>query len=319
MPALPASPATLTSIRMRSPGRAARGGARARAAPTRRRPSGSAARAGRSARTLRLCSAPMKSHVEQRAVGADLRCEVLGAVLPDQPHARLGEHGADPAAATYLVAASTSTAPRPGAARPDGRGRGDLPRMRSRFVAHPARRRRPAISSTMRPPACRPARRAFAAVGEEAPVADRARRHVVHPLHAAPPAAARRAIARRSILRAARGARAPSASCTSGRPRSSRRPRTGRSRPRAAPPRPARAAARTPSSSTPAASPRQPAWTIATAPSPPSATGRQSALSTIAPTPASAVACPSARPPRARRRTGPRARSHARRRSLPCT
>src|SRR5664280_374437 len=52
--------------------------------------------------------------------------------------------------------------------------------------------------------------------------------------------------------------------------------------------------ARTPSSSTPAARPRQPACTIATAPSPARATGRQSAVSTIAPTPRTQVACPSA-------------------------
>src|SRR5256885_2092621 len=50
------------------------------------------------------------------------------------------------------------------------------------------------------------------------------------------------------------------------------------------PPQPSSRSAVTPLSSTPPARPRQPAWTIATAPSMPSATGRQSAVSTIAPT-----------------------------------
>src|SRR5258705_425539 len=52
--------------------------------------------------------------------------------------------------------------------------------------------------------------------------------------------------------------------------------------------------AATPASSTPAASPRQPACTMPTEPGPASATGRQSATSTIAATPGRVVSCPSA-------------------------
>ena len=121
--------------------------------------------------------------------------------------------------------------------------------------------------------------------------------HAVHVAHLGTPAASSRsrAIARRSMLLTLRGGRRRTQRAPPGRPHSSRRPAPGPDD-RDDPERclASSRSARTPSSSTPAASPRQPAWTIATAAAQPSATGRQSALSTITPSPASAVAWPSA-------------------------
>ena len=91
MPDLPGSPATLTSIRISKLGRARARWRRARAARSRRRRSGSGARAARSCVTLRVCSAPMKSHRTARRGAGDLRGEVLRAVLADELDAGLGE------------------------------------------------------------------------------------------------------------------------------------------------------------------------------------------------------------------------------------
>ena len=174
---------------------------------------------------------------------------------------------------------------------PRGRGpplrasaRGDLRAHAARGSRGPARRRRPVISSTMRPPPG--ARRArLRGCGRRS-----ARRRSCRRRRRGPRRRRRRAAARRRS-RAGRGG---------GRRAWAPRERVvhlgadlvaadARAGPTTAaigcPSAPSSRSARTPSSSTPAARPRQPAWSIATAPSQPSATGRQSAASTIAPTP----------------------------------
>ena len=227
----------------------------------------------------------MKSHVSSGWAAA-LTAEVLRAVLPGQRDARLGEH-ADSSGATYFVAAriSTSSGRRPArcaAAATSARTRSWLARTRSG--------RSPRISSAMPPrPGGRSRRRRG---GGRRTGRDGMSVHMATSWTFSTPAAASRsrAIALRSSVRPGGAERRAHlvADLVAARPdpgadRGGELLRPERAQRPARPPR----AHRRPG-------PRQPAWSIATACGAISATGRQSAVSTIAPTPARVTTWPSA-------------------------
>ena len=266
----------------------ARGGARARAAPTREATEWIRRTCGHDRRTRRLWSCADEVPLEQLAVRGDLALRGPGRGSRRRASTpACGEHR------QLLDGRRTWSprAPRPAAARVRGRRacaarrRSPAP-MRSRF-ARTRSASQAARSAQPRDPRLATRARAFAAVGEEALVADRARR--ARRARRATPAASRRSRGDRAqVDRAAAPAAAPAerlvhlradlvaAGTRAGaddRRRSARRRASSRS-------------ARTPSSSTPAARPRQPAWSIATAPGAAERDGRQSAVRTIAPTPA---------------------------------
>ena len=229
----------------------------------------------------------MKSHSNSSPWAATFSCEVLGAVLPHERARRPRRASGRSPQATYLVAARISTRPvapparRAASAR--GELRGDALQVGARHGSAPAGRR----SAQPCHPRLAARAGAFAAVGEEALVADRAgrRRRAPRPRPAA--SSRSRAIARRSMLRSVRvgageglvhlGADLVAAGACAGSddrddltalPLSSRialHPLLEHARRRGP------------------ASPRGPSPPH---PSQPSATGRQSALSTITPTPA---------------------------------
>ncbi len=200
--------------------------------------------------------------LEQLAVRGDLLLEVLRAVLADEPHAGLRRAIGSSSQATYLVAARISTAS--SRRRRRVRRRREL-RADARQVRAHALGARLAISSTMRPPPGGPRAR-LRGGGRRS-----ARRRSCRPptsRTSATPAASRRswAIARRSMRCPCAWRPREGRVHLGRRPRSSRRPAPGPTTAVISPRRASSRSARTPSSSTPAASPRQPAWTIATAP-----------------------------------------------------
>ena len=247
--------------------RVARGGARARAARTREATEWISRTCGTIARTRRLCSWPMKSHSNSSPCGRDLRLRDPARGSRRPARRRPAPAPAGPARDTYLVAASTSTSP--ALARP--RAGGAPPRD---LLAHPREVRADPLGAQVgdqlnhATPAWRPARapsrrwekkRSSQIVHAADVVAPRHARRQQPLARDRPqvdvPARARRvrAAERRVHLLADLVAAGPAPGPID---RDDRRPR-----------RPAPASARTPSSSTPAARPRQPACTIATAPS----------------------------------------------------
>ena len=221
----------------------------------------------------------------QRSAGsghaAALACELLGAVLAEQREAGLGER-AEVLDVDVLDGGEQLDVG--GVAAGALRGGGDL-------LAHAVgvRAHADGVEAGSRAPhdprlAARDA--AVAAVGEEQLVAGahRAQPDVVDRVDAAPAPGCARATAARSRLRSP--PRAPGRRRTPRgpprRPRSSSRARPGRARRCTARPRPARAARRRPRRRSRPASPRQPPCSAATAPSPTSITGRQSAANTSA-------------------------------------
>ena len=203
-PALPASPATLTSISIaQARARALARGARARAAPTR----DASEWIRRTCGTIRLHAPALQLAdevpLEQLAVGGELVLEVLRAVLADQLDAGLGQRAAAPR--------RRRTWSRRAAAPSAARGpplRGAAPRRSRRACSRGSRapaRRDAGDQLNHAIPAWRPARCAFAAVREEPLVADRARVDVADRRRRRRRAGARAAIARRSSRAAARG------------------------------------------------------------------------------------------------------------------
>ncbi len=306
-PALPASPATLTSTRMRSPGRAS-----SRCRSSSRSAESEATEwirrtCGTISRTRLLWSCPMKSHSNSSPCAATLASRSWARFSPTSrtpASARTGRSSAD----TYLIAASSSTSRRacPGRA-PEARSAAAAICSRSRLrFALTSSASRPVISSTMpRPPGAPPG---LLRGGARSSARRRSCTARASRTSATPAASSRsRAIACRSIGRplamsmAERGVHLGPDLVAAG-------PRAGSDdRGTCARARPAPLSARTPSSSTPAARPRQPACSIATAPRSPSATGRQSAVSTITPTPRTRSRDRRRRSPRAVRRRRPRA------------
>ena len=202
MPALPSSPATFTWISTSAPG-----AARAVAAPTRAPPSGSGARRGATSLTLRLCSAPMKSHSNRSRVRSCLAAQLLGAVLPHQLDAALGERG-QVVGGDVLDRGQISTS---------GRRRRAI---RSRFARDPVARRAAARHAVSHTTALAAGHAVVAAVGEEqVGAAARAQVDVLDLARRRPP----RSCARR---RPAGRACGPSADAARGRrtPRAPRRP-----------------------------------------------------------------------------------------------
>ena len=297
IPALPSSPATLTSIRILSPGRAR----------SRWRSSSRSAELGGD-RVDQPHVRDDQAHAPALQLPDEVPLEQLS--VQRRPCARGPARGSrrragcrpaastgSSSAGTYLMAASTSTggAAAGAGARERLRAASISARMRSRF-ARTRSGSRPAISSaTPAPPgarrgplraggrrsarrrSCTPPRRAR----RSTPAASRRSRAIAAQVDAAWPRAGERR-AKRIVHLVAR-------------PRSSRPPRRGRRARRSARPgRRARAAR-----ARPARARRPRARASRRAPSRrrrlvPSATGRQSAASTIAPTPVSAVAWPSA-------------------------
>ncbi len=178
-PSLPGSPATFTSIRISRPGRAS-------VAVT-----GELAQGGLGGdrvdqphvRHDRLDLAALQPADEvprkQLAMGGDLRDEVLRAVLADEPDAGLGEQSGDrPPTRTWSRRAPR---PRPGPARrrsPQSRSP-RAPRRGSPARSPRAGRRSAQPRNSPLPTGAS----AFAPVGEEALVADRARSNVPHLAH----------------------------------------------------------------------------------------------------------------------------------------
>src|SRR5436190_10625584 len=164
-------------------------------------------------RTRRLCSCPMKSHWNSSPWAATLACRSCARFSPTRRMPASASSGRSPRA-TYLVAASISTSCVPGAAAPGGRRATACAisfRSRSRF-SRTVWARRPVISSAMGLPPAPAARSAqpydarlapgelsFAAMREEARVADRAyaeRPHIWHARRAKPPLGRRRQVDR---------------------------------------------------------------------------------------------------------------------------
>ena len=247
----------------------------------------------------------MKSHSNSSPWACDLGLEVLGAVLPHEPHPALREQRACPRSGDVLGGGEDLDRPALAAAGrrgPSGGGGGDLLLDPARGSPAPCRGRS-RRSGQPRDPRL-PARAGpFAAMGVEALVADRAqlhRAHVPHPRRQQPRARHPGEVDAGVLAGHRRAPRGPRA-----RPRSSRAPRRGRSPPTAARSRPSSRTAPTPSSSTPAARPRQPQWSIATAPCPPRprAGSRRSRPSRPAPS----ARWPDRRPARRRPDGAPRA------------
>ena len=231
-------------------------------APSRWRPSGCSARA---AARPDLAALQVADEVPREAAGrrAGLGHQILGAVLPHERHAGLGERPAAPRAGTYLIAAriSTSAGSRPAAAISVA-DRGEVARATSSALQS-------VISSTTPRPAWRPVtpwsrRWEKNSSGR----AERAQADVVARRH---PGAARSCCARDRLQIEVAARRAPRpmrrrlvdllSHLVAARPgaRADGRVEIGRRR-RARGPHAPRSAI------IPAASPRQPAWSIATPP-----------------------------------------------------
>ena len=116
----------------------------------------------------------MKSHSNSSPCAATFCCEVLRAVLADEADAGLGEHRQIVGGHVLDGREHLDVAARAGLGTGRVRAAAAISARMPRGSREPARRSARVISSTMRSPLGGPRVRAFAPVGEEALVADRA-------------------------------------------------------------------------------------------------------------------------------------------------